>query len=55
MNKDQEDLADALDYWAAAFMRGEDAFFKEEHHKEIAQILYDSAEEVRKTPLNCRP
>jgi len=44
----QASLADALDTWAAMFMRGEGVFFGEHHYEKIAQILRDAAEDVRK-------
>ena len=46
-HEDLEAFADALDDWAAAFMRGEGVFFKEHYFEQIAQVLYDAAEKVR--------
>ena len=46
--EDREKLADALDYWAAQFMRGEGVFFGEHYFEQIAQTLYDAAKQVRK-------
>ena len=48
MYEDQEAFADSLDYWAAAFMRGEGVFFGEHYFEQIAQVLYDAAEKARK-------
>ena len=41
-------FADALEYWAAQFMRGEGVFFGEHHFDQIADVLYEAAARVRK-------
>ncbi len=43
----REKFADALDYWAAQFMRGEGVFFGEHHFDQIADVLYEAAARVR--------